>query len=344
MGKILLLGDFYGNNPGDVVIESVTKKWLKPYGDTYFDMYSYMTFMLKQDVKKPNLPKDLEAIVLCGGNLVAGDWLPGYFEMALSNPSVKKLMIGTGIMPVHPTCNWSANKYFGLFDYISVRDKFSADNIKQINPDVNVDVACDVAFDLSFRRKRRKIRKKYITVSIIPQKWGQVGVVFMQKLKSALNKIKESTDLDIIIVPYNHTWESNKGEVRAEDGAFADAFFSNFEILNTKDWTFDQLYHVISHAELHIGNRYHSCISAALANVPFIGIDSKGANKIQGICSDLKMPNVAPSVLHGEKLDDIIQHELDEKIKRKRTLTTNLFKHRKKLGLMKDGIKKVFSS
>lgn len=228
MKKIIIINGFFGKgNCGD---EAILQTWYDRLSDKFRIIASVDPDIVNcnKECKSYELYKNIDIIqnrrvdifcndivdsyIIGGGGLGLGFGVEQWLHSVLRNK--KKFYLGTIVHEEFSSGNKDLieiNKnFFKSFDMISVRDKVSKYNLKNIFGVESYQYP-DIAFGLEPEIIEIKSEKKYVTVTIRDN-----GVNDIDSISNWLNKIKEyanSLDYDIIYLPFDKTDERLFGQL-----------------------------------------------------------------------------------------------------------------------------------
>lgn len=187
----------------------------------------------------------------------------------------KVMLYANGIGPIQNKRNYKkVRKVLNKVDLITLREQSSKNELERLgvtNP--NIIVTADPAFTLKptsdetviklLRKIGLRADSQYICVSVRP--WNNLGKEFENAIASVINYVKESYNLECVIIPMQCPKDaeiSKRIAVKSKNGVVAPQNLTPSEILG-----------LTKRAKLIIGMRLHTLIYAAATGTPIVGLD-----------------------------------------------------------------------
>lgn len=215
----------------------------------------------------------------------------------------------------------------GRADYISVRDPMSRKLLLEWGiEEEKVKLTVDPVFVLKgfFQEDKERDNKKerpLIGVSVRP--WGDN--TYLDSLSLALGKFAREIEADILILPF-HAGEDLEPGRELQEKLLADFQQNDYNgevLLETYTATLEML-EKYREIDVFLGVRLHSLIFAALAQIPFVGLEYdpkvEGFLQMMGINSGVKMEKLDAGELyrvissvytHSSDFRTVLQHRTD---------------------------------
>lgn len=176
-------------------------------------------------------------------------------------------------------------KDIARYDLITARETISYEALKKVNP--NTVLVADPAFVLERKElplPEGWIEGKMIGVNASPLilQNGQSGQLVMDAFKALIQRIMESTDCSVALIPHV-VWESNDDRIPLK--VLYDTFAETGRVIMVEDHNCMELKGYIARCRMFIGARTHATIAAYSSCVPTLVLGY--SVKSRGIARDL---------------------------------------------------------
>jgi len=293
--KILILGYYGFRNAGDEAMLNALVTSLKAHsadihvfsGDPEYTITLHKIPAIKRSLNFPEMVKDLprrifalknsDLLVIGGGSLFNDKWhlLPfGAFEVLFSKIFNKKIVIcGVDVGPYNSFISRSlARKIFQMVDFITVRSKESADQLRKLKIK-NFSLSADLTF-LSEEGDKENGKTLLEDNDIPVDNLVGVSLRLPHYFPKKINIITESLDLfieetgaNLLFIPFQY----HKDESICNE-AISKMRRKNCAYLWDKESSFQEIKDIMSVLDFLIGMRLHSLIFSCLNKVPFFAI------------------------------------------------------------------------
>ena len=236
--------------------------------------------------------------------------------IALAKLAKKPVFIyAQGIGPLNKKFNTKiVKKALNKADYITLRDEYSKQLIRNIGVKQPIDIVPDPVMGLHFDKNNTSMNivnkaSEYITISI--RKWKKTEPTFLKNIAAVCDNIMDK-GIDIVFIPMH-------GEVDEKISKQVVELMNNNPTVLSHKSTIEEKVSYIENSKLMIGMRLHALIFAANVSTPMIGISYDP--KIDSYLSLVNQPSVGnvDELLDVEYLSNLalakVKNYENEKIK-----------------------------
>jgi len=382
--NLLVLGAYGQKNTGDESLLLIFKKELEARGhcvvvnshypkqtQKQYQVKTVFTYPWKEPLKKLRVLRWCDAVVYGGGTILSQ--IPKMlFFMTLGNITAKLMGkkvayigVGVGNLEKSPTSQMLVRAALSFADLVTLRDKESYKQLKNINSHKKAKVTADpvLLLETELLKTGIKLKKtdKKPTVGIsfrymVPEKSYQKAFQSLVELSLYLIKKYKAR---VVILPIQHRINYSKNDSwqydsetayhleRAIEDKLPDKDKAKLTHLN-KEYSPYRIQEIIGQFDLYITSPLHSLMFAALKNTPVIALDYSSAfnRKIEQFMSSIGQKDYyieSYAKCDFETLKQFTDKALKEGKKNKKQIAQKVEKLRKKAETNFDLLEKVLT-
>lgn len=284
--KIAIIGNYGATNIGDDAILKALLEQLEGHKVTVFSAYPEMTRTLfgiravslfplgfrsfwRNDIKASfQSLKECDTVILGGGGLFQDSYLYACFLWAWQVFWVSKLkkplfIYATGVGPLKTRIGrWLTRWAYGQADVITVRDQYSADELKKTGLKQEIHITADPVFNFKKPDTIKNRSKNTYIVSLRP--WLQYNQKIISVFISFLQELKEVKGAEFIFVSMQ--------QIKQQDLQILKPLVSKLGGELYLPNHFSDLLQIMETAEFAIGMRFHFMVAALLTQTPLLPV------------------------------------------------------------------------
>jgi len=257
---------------------------------------SFFAFFKTRKYTIPVL-KEADFVIFGGGGLFGGPEDRANYIWALQALWVmlyrKKLIIfGQSLgPPKNSKIKYLVKKIFAYASKIYVRDKFSANLIRELLPMTRVTVLPDCAFATKIPTKPSSY-KAYKEILIVLRDYHGLNLSFLSNLAEFLNYLTIEKKCHLSLLPFQENSQSNDNKLHKK--LLQSLLNKDNVTIYSVPKTQEELLERYNHADLVIGMRLHSIITAIKTRRPFIALSYD--QKVTSLLKDFKLQDLGVEI------------------------------------------------
>jgi colanic acid/amylovoran biosynthesis protein len=321
-----IIESVYSYRSGDKLLKLVPRFMFSSvilvYYAIFFKLFGAKQYRSSKEAEYFNTLVDSDLILSSPGGFIHDElpltvFLPSLFQIAVPVLLRKHVIIfAQSIGPLTRKLSKVAVRIvLSRINCIILREDISRSLLKDIELHAQTYVTTDAAFSISSemiseaneeaKSLKNRQHKPMIGITVLNQYWasGNIRNNYTNTMSALVDWLVERFEARVFFVP----WRLSSSDVELTKAIYANVKHKASVTLDFHDHTPEDLLRLIGSLDILVGTRMHSCIAAALMDVPFVNIVYQFKSK--GIMRALGMEEytIAIDMISIQKLSELVE-------------------------------------